>query len=144
MELHHQAEAAVKIAAVIVRRRLSSEKMQGLTSKRIQGARAGGSFSIFLPRHGHPGFGSSRMATNALNIALDVIARRIAPVPVPVGKKGPTIRDWQHLEITAENASQYFNGQALNVGAIMGPRSRGLTDVDLDCREAIALAPYFL
>jgi Bifunctional DNA primase/polymerase, N-terminal len=84
------------------------------------------------------------MATNALNIALDVIARGIAPVPVPVGKKGPTIRDWQHLEITAENAAEYFNGQALNVGAIMGPRSKGLTDVDLDCSEAIALAPYFL
>jgi hypothetical protein len=84
------------------------------------------------------------MATNALNIALDVIARGIAPVPVPVGKKGPTIKGWQHLEITAENAAEHFNGQALNVGAIMGPRSRGLTDVDLDCREALALAPYFL
>ena len=34
--------------------------------------------------------------------------------------------------------------QALNVGAIMGPKSGGLTDVDLDCKEAVALAPYFL
>jgi bifunctional DNA primase/polymerase-like protein len=82
-----------------------------------------------------------------LDIALDLLARGIAPVPVPRTKdaKGPNIRDWQHLVVTPENAAQYFdNGQAVNVGAIMGPRSGGLTDVDLDCREAVALAPSFL
>jgi hypothetical protein len=82
-----------------------------------------------------------------LDIALDVIARGIAPVPVPRTNdaKGPNIREWQKLVVTPENAAQYFdNGKAVNVGAIMGPRSGGLTDVDLDCPEAIALAPYFL
>ena len=54
------------------------------------------------------------------------------------------IRKWQHLNITPENVAHYFNGAKLNVGAIMGPRSGGLTDVDLDCKEAVALAPWFL
>jgi Family of unknown function (DUF5906) len=82
-----------------------------------------------------------------LEIALDVIARGIAPVPVPRTKdaKGPNIREWQHLVVTPENAAQYFDsGRLVNVGAIMGPRSGGLTDVDLDCPEAIALALRFL
>jgi Virulence-associated protein E-like domain/Bifunctional DNA primase/polymerase, N-terminal len=89
---------------------------------------------------------STQPKATPLDIALDLIARGIAPVPVPIGAKGPTIPKWQHLVITAENASHYFNSATLNVGAIMGPRSGGLTDIDLDCREAVALAiaPYFL
>jgi hypothetical protein len=31
-----------------------------------------------------------------------------------------------------------------NVGIVLGPSSQGLTDVDLDCVEAIAIAPYIL
>jgi Bifunctional DNA primase/polymerase, N-terminal len=81
---------------------------------------------------------------NALEIALDLIRRGIAPIPVPVGSKNPIIEGWPHLRITAENAAQYFNGAALNVGAIWGPMSNGLVDVDLDCIEAVKLAPYFL
>jgi hypothetical protein len=80
----------------------------------------------------------------ALEIALDLLRRSINPVPVPRGKKGPTGAGWQNLTITAENIEQHFNGNALNVGAQMGPKSNGLTDVDLDCREALALARYFL
>ena len=33
---------------------------------------------------------------------------------------------------------RYFNGKPQNVGVVLGPTSSGLTDVDLDCREAIA------
>ena len=76
-------------------------------------------------------------------IALDVIARGFAPVPVPRGKS-PTLREWQKLRITAETVDKYFNGANLNVGAIMGPASGDLTDVDLDCKEAMVLASYFL
>jgi hypothetical protein len=81
---------------------------------------------------------------NALDVALDLIRRGWKPVPVPIGGKGPVIPGWQHLDITAENVGQYFNRPNLNAGAIMGPRSGGLTDVDLDCAEAIRLAPSFL
>jgi predicted P-loop ATPase len=80
----------------------------------------------------------------ALDIALDLIARGIAPVPVKIGKKNPDIVGWPNLTITTANAEQYFDGADLNVGAIMGPKSNGLIDVDLDCPEAVALASYFL
>ena len=79
----------------------------------------------------------------AFDIALDLIRRGIKPVPVPVGSKGPVIRGWQHLDITAADAARFFP-DPMNVGAIMGPRSGGLTDVDLDCGEAVKLAPCFL
>ena len=80
---------------------------------------------------------------NALTIAFDIIDRNWKPVPVPRGKN-PVIPEWQNLDITRDNAHQYFNGADINVGAIMGPRSGGLTDVDLDCIEAVKLAPHFL
>jgi hypothetical protein len=79
-----------------------------------------------------------------LAIAIDLIRRGFKPLPIPVGEKGPRLPEWQHLTITAENVERYFNGAALNVGAQMGPMSNGLTDVDLDCAEAVRLAPYFL
>jgi hypothetical protein len=81
---------------------------------------------------------------DSLAIAMDVIRRGIMPVPVPYGKKGPVISHWQQLTITAENTFQHFNGHNLNVGGVMGPKSSGLTDVDLDCEEAVILAPFFL
>jgi hypothetical protein len=83
-------------------------------------------------------------SNSALDIALALMARNIAPLPVPVGKKSPTLKNWPNLVITADNASRYFNGAALNVGMQMGPKSGGLSDVDLDCPEAVKLARYFL
>jgi predicted P-loop ATPase len=80
----------------------------------------------------------------SLQLARAALARGIKLVPVPIGGKGPKITEWQNLDITADNVDQYFNGAALNVGMQMGPKSGGLTDVDLDCAEAVALAPFFL
>ena len=81
--------------------------------------------------------------SRAERIALDLISRGIAPVPVPVGKS-PTRRHWQLLRITVAEVPTYFRDSNLNVGAIMGPASGGLTDVDLDCLNAMELAPSFL
>jgi Bifunctional DNA primase/polymerase, N-terminal len=44
----------------------------------------------------------------------------------------------------AGELDHYFANGGVNVGAIMGPRSGGLADTDLDCPEAVALAPHFL
>ncbi len=74
----------------------------------------------------------------------DYIARGWSPVPVPHRKKGPRLDDWQNLRISAETAPSYFNGVPQNVGVILGKASDGLTDLDLDCPEAIAAAPYIL
>jgi hypothetical protein len=46
--------------------------------------------------------------------------------------------------IDAAAAPRYFNGKPQNIGIVLGPTSKGLTDVDLDCAEAVALAPYLL
>jgi AAA domain-containing protein/bifunctional DNA primase/polymerase-like protein len=80
-----------------------------------------------------------------LELALGYITRGWNPVPIPFRTKGPTGNGWQTRIINEETAPRYFEGNgALNVGIILGPTSSGLTDVDLDCSEAIALARYVL
>ena len=84
------------------------------------------------------------VARTALDIALAFTNRGWSPVPIPRGEKGPTATGWPHLRITAATANQHFNGAAANIGVILGDASQGLTDVDLDCDEAVVLAPYVL
>jgi Bifunctional DNA primase/polymerase, N-terminal/Primase C terminal 2 (PriCT-2) len=60
-------------------------------------------------------------------------------VPIPAGKKGPAASEWQLREWLPGD----FSPDA-NVGVILGQRSFGLVDVDLDCREALALADVYL
>ncbi len=81
---------------------------------------------------------------DTLSAACDYIARGWSPIPIPHRAKGPLIDAWQDLRITAETAPAYFNGAPQNVGVILGKASGGLTDLDLDCPEAIAAAPYIL
>ena len=54
---------------------------------------------------------NSQTLSRAEQIALDLIARGIAPVPVPVGEE-PTLKRWQLLRITAAEVPRYFIGQA--------------------------------
>ena len=79
-----------------------------------------------------------------LAAALDYIARGWSPIPIPHREKGPLIDAWQDIRVNAETAAAYFNGAKQNVGIILGEASGGLTDLDLDCPEAIAAAPYIL
>jgi hypothetical protein len=79
-------------------------------------------------------------------IALDVINRGWNPVPVPHrgNWKEPSGKGWQMRVIGAADVSKYFNGDRMNVGVLLGESSGGLVDVDLDCAEAITIAPYLL
>ena len=79
-----------------------------------------------------------------LAAALDYIARGWSPIPIPHREKGPLIGAWQDLRVTPETATAYFSGAKQNIGIILGKASGGLTDLDLDCPEAIAAAPYIL
>ena len=81
---------------------------------------------------------------DALAAARDYIERGWAPVPVPFRTKGPLLADWQTLKINRETAPNFFNGAPQNIGIILGAASGGLCDLDLDCSEAIAAAPYLL
>jgi hypothetical protein len=83
--------------------------------------------------------------TAALDIALDYIGRGWNPVPVDFRSKKPSAGPgWQLIRITADNAAKHFNGAKQNIGIQMGPVSGGLADGDMDTKEAIAIAPYFM
>jgi predicted P-loop ATPase len=82
--------------------------------------------------------------STVLDTALSYIARGWNPVPVAFKSKRPLGTNWQNRTIDASNAAQFFNGDQQNVGVLLGPSSHDLTDVDLDCPEALAIAPYIL
>ena len=82
--------------------------------------------------------------TTPLDIALSYIAEGLAVVPIAHKQKRPSLLEWQTLRIGAEDAPEYFNGAEQNIGVILGDASHGLTDIDLDCDEAVQAASYFL
>ena len=89
--------------------------------------------------------GGGGHAPTPLEIALGYISRGWNPVPNKYCGKKPTLGDgWQKVVINAENASRYFGNAEMNIGVMLGTPSGGLTDVDLDCAEAVDVAPYIL
>jgi Protein of unknown function (DUF3987)/Bifunctional DNA primase/polymerase, N-terminal len=82
--------------------------------------------------------------TTPLEIATGYLARGWNPLPVRYRQKVPIGSGWQNRIITADNIGEHFNGGKLNIGVQLGPNSHGLTDIDLDCDEAIQLARALL
>ncbi len=80
----------------------------------------------------------------SLALALNYIGRGWAPIPIAHCSKAPSLTDWPALRVTADQATEYFSGGPQNVGVVLGEPSAGLTDIDLDTPEAVALAPHFL
>ena len=79
-----------------------------------------------------------------LEVALEAIAKGWSPLPIKRGSKGSGLPlKWQNLRITAATAAKHFK-EGHNVGVLMGTPSNGLTDIDLDCPEACAIATEFL
>jgi hypothetical protein len=76
--------------------------------------------------------------------AKSYLDQNLAIIPIPAGKKGPVLPDWQKLRIQLEDVPQFFNGKALNIGILLGEPSGGLVDVDLDVEEAVKIAGRFL
>ena len=88
-------------------------------------------------------------ACNGLPTARDAAARYLgqgwAPIPLPPRSKDPGRKDWQDLRPTAADLDALFPaGVERNVGLLLGEPSGGLVDVDLDCPEAVAAAPFLL
>ncbi|MGX9979614.1 AAA family ATPase [Methylobacterium fujisawaense] len=84
------------------------------------------------------------MAESAFDIARSYVLRGWNPVPIPFRTKGPKDAGWQDRIITEATVGRFFNGAAQNIGVVLGTSSGGLTDVDLDCPEAIAAADDLL
>jgi len=93
---------------------------------------------------------ATRGHDSALTVALSYLARGWRVVPVTHGGKKPLNPDdskgqnWQHLRGDEADIRRWFSGPPRNVGVILGAPSQRLVDIDLDCPEAIALAPLFL
>ena len=64
-------------------------------------------------------------------------------IPVPEKTKIPVISAWQNRKPEDCAPEREFSSPS-NIGVILGENSGGLIDIDLDCSEAIALAPRFL
>lgn len=72
-----------------------------------------------------------------------LIRRGAAVIPVPSGKKKPSLPGWEALRISEEEVPDYWtNGQ--NVGLLCGDPSGWRVDVDLDAGEAVKIAFRFL
>ena len=80
------------------------------------------------------------MIETIANAALAYAKRGWKPVPVSRKSKKPIGSGWQQRPFDPVQ----FNGNAQNIGIQFGAVSGGLVDVDLDCTDAIGLAPEFL
>ena len=67
-------------------------------------------------------------------------------VPLPFGKKESREKEWHKIRIATDgDLRKHFPGtEPRNIAVILGEPSGGLTDVDLDCHEAIPLADQLL
>jgi predicted P-loop ATPase len=82
------------------------------------------------------------MGIMTLDAALSYVRQGLYPIPIPYRTKIPTITGWDKLRLTEATAPQYFNGQPVNLGILLGPS--GLVDVDVDALDALPLARRLL
>jgi hypothetical protein len=75
----------------------------------------------------------------SLDAASDYVRRGWRIVPVPADQKRPIIKGWPNCDFEPAD----FDDDS-NVAIRLGQFSGGLVDCDLDCKEAIELAPLYL
>ena len=79
-----------------------------------------------------------------IEAARDYIKRGFSVVPISFQSKKPVTKEWQNLNISETELPEYFNMELQNIGILLGEKSGGLVDIDLDSLEAIKLADWFL
>jgi hypothetical protein len=65
-------------------------------------------------------------------------------VPVPLKYSSKHVLHKETFQSNYNPSDSLWHEQQLNIGVLTGPKRNGPLDIDLDCPEAIALAPYFL
>jgi hypothetical protein len=65
-------------------------------------------------------------------------------IDLPYKSKNPGREGWQNERLIEAAIRERFSKGPRNVGALLGEASSGLTDIDLDCPEARAVAPFIL
>jgi hypothetical protein len=68
------------------------------------------------------------------------LALNLWPVPIKPGTKRPPMREWQKLRLTVDDLQEHFSN---GLGVLRGVPPRPIADVDVDCPEALAVAPLF-
>jgi replicative DNA helicase len=63
--------------------------------------------------------------------------------PIKPRQKRPELDNWPQVRIGSDEVPRYFKPNS-NIGVVLGDASGGLVDIDLDCPEAVALAPQIL
>ena len=87
---------------------------------------------------------NGRFPTDCRQAATLYLERGVLPIPLHARDKKPIGEDWPERRPTAADLDALFPPpQTRNVGLLLGKPS-GLIDVDLDCAEATASAPFFL
>ena len=66
--------------------------------------------------------------------AIDYVQRGWKVIPVPPRKKAPIVKNWPKLSLTKEEIPSYFEANS-NIGVLLGERSGGLVDIDIDATE---------
>jgi hypothetical protein len=79
-----------------------------------------------------------------LEAAREYYRRGWRVIPIPAGMKSPVLKGWPDFVIgSVEELPRYFS-DGTNIGIRYGASSGHLTDIDLDCAEALELAPLYL
>jgi predicted P-loop ATPase len=84
--------------------------------------------------------------SNAIEAATWYHEHGIFPIPVSRSSKKPVGTGWEDQRLTVADIPHRFDGD-LNIGGLLGISTfpdLGLVDLDLDCPEAIAVAPDML
>ncbi len=69
------------------------------------------------------------------------LTRGFAALPLIAGSKRPSVNDWRNFRADPNDLAGFTDR---NIGLLMGEPSGGLTDVDLDCQEAVRAADLLL
>lgn len=75
-------------------------------------------------------------------LAYEYLKRKISLTKIAPHSKRPVEKDWQTKFYAGVECASAFVDH--NIGFILGKSSGSLTDIDLDCQEAIDLAPFIL
>jgi hypothetical protein len=83
------------------------------------------------------------MTPEILAAARQYIKRGFAVTPIAPGTKRPVRSKWTEERISEAEITACFNSDN-GIGVVLGQPSDGLTDVDLDCPEAVRIGERFL
>lgn len=85
--------------------------------------------------------GREEMNTTEQALAYLELGWQVTPI-MPRGKM-PALKHWPTVKISPDSVGRFFHVDS-NIGVVLGDQSGGLVDIDLDCPEAIRLAPEIL